>query len=186
MARARRDASATFRFSTRGVAKTQRQLTRMEQELDKAIREEFKTLAPLVTMIFREASPSRRLARGIVPSSRSFTRQNPNIEILSTYRDPTSGFDPLGVSRFGHRRKRIYPRADRGNASVISTKARRGPERGTQTAIAFHSRGRLYFRHYVSGQDPARDWVKTARDQAEPLIREATGRLGRKIVSSIP
>lgn len=112
--------------------------------------------------------------------------------IESTARD--FGYSLLGVSRFGHRggaRRVIRPREDRQPASVRATRKRRGTQalrragRG-QVALRFreHGTGRIIFRHYVHGYRPPSDWVRDSREAVKPIVREASTRLGRRIVTS--
>lgn len=93
-------------------------------------------------------------------------------------RNPTSGYDYVGVTRFGHRGI-IVPREDRGPASIIAT--RRPRATGANAALRFVIGGRVLYRRSTKGFHPVRDW----RDSALPAVREMAEhtmtRLGRRI-----
>jgi hypothetical protein len=188
--------SKVIRVSIRGVANYERKLTRAQQSMDTAIRDTLAELEKETLAVYRShaVGGSRgNLAEGL-QAQRTGTISRPGFQVESTYRDPKSGYDPLSVTRFGHRTKLIRPRDDRRRAVTISTKQPRGPEtadrfkvQGSQQALAFFSErhGKVIFRHYVKGQDPASDWVKDARAELTPILDAATERLGRRVQSSL-
>src|SRR5581483_2761035 len=80
-------------------------------------------------------------------------------EVVSTVRDPRSGFAYTGVSRFGHRYAtpdRIFPRADREAATVVAT--RRPRARGGNAALGPMLGGRFF--RSVRRFHPAFDWAR--------------------------
>lgn len=179
--------SAVIRISTRGVARTSRRLTVREQEVQADINEVIRDLGRTADRIFSRNSPSTRIADGlvVVPSPS-------RVELVSTFREKTSGYDPLGVTRFGHRKKIIRPRADRAPSSVTVTRAKRGPnlsasgKQRTQTALFFpDADGDGIFRHFVKGQTRRTDWVADSRLELLPYIDAASERLGRKVVGRL-
>lgn len=182
--------TAVFNVSARGVTRSMRQLSNAEDAIQEEIEETLDELRKPIRAIFRENSVSRRVGDELVllPFGAAGTV---GFQLVSTYRDPLTGYDPLGVTRFGHRKKYIQPSEDRARASTVATRLPRGPEvffnRRTgrfgaqQQALRMHGEPR--FRHKVKGQSRREDWVDVANQEARPLIAEATARLGRRIVS---
>jgi hypothetical protein len=139
------------------------------------------------TRIFQEEAlggPRGRIGRNIVASPvRSFGR--PGFILSSTYRTP-SGFDPLPVTRFGHRRKFIVPSQNRMLASTIATKKRRAA--GRRAALRITSRrqgGGFYFRYRVPAYKVTGDWVARAHRLLDPALDEAAQNIGRRVTASI-
>ena len=179
-------------ISARGVAKTDRALSSLERDAQRGIADAVRRVARAHEKLLRSHSPSRRIARTIQarPDESRPGRVQQVIHIEA--HDPATGFNILPITRFGHRRERIYPRADRGRATVISTGAPRGPEaqfkgqEKAQTALAFRDRsGKLIFRHYVKGYHPPSDWVEDAFREGKPVVQAEMTRLGRQILSGI-
>lgn len=180
---------AVIRISTSGVARTSRRLSRAEQGMQLRIEEAIHELRQPIERIFEIRSPSSGIAGGLFAQPVR-TPGRVGFELVSTYRDKFTGYDPLGVTRFGHRKKVIRPRADRAPSSVIATSAPRGPtpqfkgEKG-QTALRFPGpAGGAIFRHYAAGQTRRTDWVEDANVEARAVISREADRLGRKVVSS--
>lgn len=184
--------TATFRISAAGVSKTMRQLSAAEDHLQEQIEDTLDDLRRPIKSIFQEQSVSNRVGDGlkIMPFGVAGTV---GFQLVSTYRDPRTGFDPLGVTRFGHRKKYIVPREDRFRSSTIATKRPRGPEfigheqRSVQASVGpFRDRsGARMWRHKVKGQQRQVDWVDIAVQEVTPLITEASTRLGRRIRSRV-
>jgi hypothetical protein len=182
-----------LRTSVAGVARVERKLSRAELEITKGWAQEMQSLSEEALGIFESrvpGGPRGRIGRGLRVHAR--VRANRvGFELISTTRE--FGYDPLAVSRFGQRggaARKIRPREDRAPASVRSTRKRRGSQalrRAGKGQVALrlreHGTGRIIFRHYVRGYRPPSDWVKVAREEMKPVVREATARLGRRIVS---
>lgn len=111
-----------------------------------------------VERIFAAHAPvkSGRLRRGVVS-----TRAGRMVVVRATARNPQTGYDYVGVTRFGHRKAWIYPRQAR--------------------ALRFVIGGRVIYAKRVRGYKPATDW----RDEAMPAVRAAADaaavRLGRRV-----
>lgn len=187
-------ARSVITVSVAGAGKIEAKFTRAQRELDQALFEEFRTLAPEILAIFQAhaaGGPRGKIGRGLQVERAGSTSFRPSFSLVSTYRT-SEGFDPLGVTRFGHRRRIIRPRADRGEASVLAHSGLRGPSpdkpggKPTQTALRLLDRdGNVIFRHYVKGVRHQVDWVKEARSAIQPAIDRSTERLGRKVVSAL-
>lgn len=82
------------------------------------------------------------------------------------------GYDYVGVTRFGHRNRLIYPRMDREDASVISTRLPRRKRASKKALERAGTPGQLpalmipygtpTFQHKVRGIIQPVDWVDTA------------------------
>jgi hypothetical protein len=104
-------------------------------------------------------------------------------------RNPTSGFDYVAVTRFGHRVDRIYPTHRSSAASIVATKRRRGGETLTHgfdsfasnAALRFTIGGRVLFRHSVRGYHPASDWAEDALPEIEAQAQVVATRLGHTL-----
>lgn len=93
-------------------------------------------------------------------------------------RNPASGYDYVGVTRFGHRGI-IVPRADRMPASIVATHRLRA--RGGNAALRFVIGGRVFYRRSVRGFHPLRDWADTALPEVAGMAQQVMARLGRRI-----
>lgn len=180
-----------IRISATGKARTDRSLSSIEREAQRGIAEAVKRVARAHEKLLKSHSPSKRIARTIQARPDELRPGRVGMVIVIEARDPETGYNILPVTRFGHRRDRIYPRADRARATVLATGGPRGPEaqfkgEKAQTALAFRDRsGRLIFRHYVKGYHPPSDWVEDAMREGKPVIEAEMTRLGRQIVSSV-
>ncbi len=123
-------------------------------------------------LIFRGYAPRRsgRLRRGIrlLSTGGAFT-------VRADARNPATGYDYVGVTRFGHRLRIIRPRGDRAAASVVATgRARAG---GRQAALRIvMPGGQVIYRRQVKGYRPAHDWAARAH---RPIRRLAESNLVR-------
>lgn len=174
-----------FRGSVPGVARTARKLSRAERDLNRLMQKEMDSLSRRVLAIYRAQAPGGLADEVHVQRTGGIVRPGFSVTVKAT--DPTSGYNYLGVTRFGHRRKWIEPDLDRAPASVVATHVRRSPHRGSRPALRFVDKatGRVIFRYRVRGVRHSQDWVRVARDQTQPMISESTQRLGRRVVSSI-
>jgi hypothetical protein len=116
---------------------------------------------PALVHLYRGVAPFRsgRMRRNI--GSRAGGRV---VQVVSVARSE-EGFAYTGVTRFGHRAGRIYPR-----------KAK---------ALAFKIGGRTIIRSSVAGYHPAHDWAQDALPGAVEILHSAGGRIGRKLVGQL-
>lgn len=138
---------------------------------------------------YRRAAPkrTRNLERGIGRSDEA--RGGRRVTVVSAAaRNPLTGYDYVGVTRFGHRAARIYPRLDRAPATVRATKRARGrntfsPVAGLRgnAALRFEIGGRVLYRRWVRGYHPARDWAEGADPAIDTAIEAAVERLEERI-----
>lgn len=136
-----------------------------------------KELGRKAEVIFGAHAPfkSGRLIRGIS----SFTLGS-GVTVKAEARNPTSGYDYVGVTRFGH--GKIEPRSDRGSAFVLATKRRRATLRTkARAALRFTIGGRVVYAAYVNAWKPAGDWVESAMPEVEGAAQGVAARLGRRI-----
>lgn len=147
--------------------------------------------AVFVYQAYAPSGPSGRLGRGIravsaqgrVASSGRFATGR-QFAIVATARDRT-GYDYVGVTRFGHREAFISPRVDRERASVVSTrKARRDvTHHEGLPALAIPSRkgGPPIFRHQVRGFKPTHDWAAVANQVVNRETAQVAHETARRI-----
>jgi hypothetical protein len=153
------------RFITASAA-LKRQLLDAEKELGRKAEVIFGAHAPFRT---------GRLIRGIS----SFTLGN-GVTVKAEARNPQSGYDYVGVTRFGH--GKIVPRHDRGTAFVLATKKRRATKRtNARPALRFTIGGRVVYAAYVNAWKPAQDWADAAMPEVEAAAQGVAARLGRTI-----
>lgn len=96
-------------------------------------------------------------------------------------RNPSTGYDYVGVTRFGHKVARIYPK-HRYSAFVVASKQRRKSARTTgRAALRFTIGGRTVFAASVAGYHPATDWAEDALPEVQAQAQAVATRLGRKI-----
>jgi hypothetical protein len=123
-----------------------------------AIRQEFEgELAPRLVRIGRQTAPRRSgaLGRGLrAVVGRSIA--GVGVDVRSTVRS-RQGYPYTGVTRFGHRQARIYPRHGR----ALSTPW--GP------------------RAWVRGYRPTHDWADDTNRAAQPEIARSAERIGRRL-----
>ena len=122
---------------------------------------EFRGLAPRILRVGRQTAPSAsgRLSRGLRVDTRRQGR-GMKIELRSTARS-RAGYAYTGVTRFGHRRPWIYPRRARALATPWGPRKR------------------------VRGYKPSHDWADDTMRAAQPHIRRAGQRIGRRLAQEI-
>lgn len=127
-------------------------------------------------LIFQSFAPrqSGRLARGI----RAIVSGKHAI-ITAFARTPTTGYDYVGVTRFGHRQARIRPRSDRRPASVSATGRPRAT--GGRASLRFTMGGRVLYRKSVRGFRPKGDWAELARPNIEAAADDAAREIGERV-----
>jgi hypothetical protein len=133
-----------------------------ERELGKASEVVFAAHAPL---------RSRRLIRGI-----SSEAGGGGVIVKDIARNPESGYDYVGVTRFGHRVARIYPKHTAAASTLANGKRRKG-------ALRFSAGGGVLYRASVAGYHPASDWATDALPEVEVAAQAVATRLGRTIES---
>lgn len=127
-------------------------------------------LGRLSEVVFGAHAPHRsgRLIRGI-----SSTVTGAAVTVRAEARNPFTGYDYVGVTRFGHKVARIFPKHFTGR-SLATGKARKG-------ALRFSIGGRVLFRASVAGYRPASDWGEDALPEVRGQAQVVATRLGRKI-----
>lgn len=96
-------------------------------------------------------------------------------------RNPTSGYDYVGVTRFGHKVARIYPK-HRFSAFVMASKQRRKSQRTQgRAALRFTIGGRVVYAASVAGYHPDSDWAEDALPEVQALAQAVATRLGHTI-----
>lgn len=156
-------ARAVFRATVRARNAAQqfaRAPGRIERHMRDELEDEFRDEAEDV---LRERAPvlTSRLHDGI--SARPYSGGRIGFEVTAEAVDPRTGFDYVGVTRIGHRRRWIYPK----HAS----------------RIAFFS---LYIDRWVNaarvrGHQPASDWVEDSMPALRSLAAEHSRSLARRI-----
>lgn len=129
-------------------------------------------------VIFGAHAPHRtgRLIRGI-----SSVLLGGQVIVKAEAKNPQSGYDYVGVTRFGHRVARIYP-AQRFAAFVLDTKKRRKSGRTNHPpALRLVIGGRVLYRASVPGYHPDHDWAQDALPEIRAAATGVATRLGRRI-----
>ena len=121
-------------------------------------------------VVFGAYAPHRtgRLVRGIASIVAGAT-----VIVRDFAQNPESGYDYVGVTRFGHRVARIYPKHT--SASVLGTGKRKAG------ALRMVIGGRVLYRASVAGYHPASDWAEDALPEVEAEAEVVAARLGGKI-----
>jgi hypothetical protein len=150
-----------------------------DAELDRRLREAMREVGDDSEVIFQAHAlhHTGRMGRGI--KSDVVGR---NVEVTVTARDPISGYDYVGVTRFGHRKAFIEPRPDRAQASVVSTGGRRGTVRKGNAALRFVIGGRVIYRRRVRGFHPSEDWAERAMPEVNANAERVMKTLGQRII----
>lgn len=128
-------------------------------------------------VIFGAHAPhkSGRLIRGI-----SSFLLGGSVTVKDEARNPASGYDYVGVTRFGH--GKIVPRHDRGSAFVLATKKRRASSRTkARAALRFTVGGKVVYAAYVNAWKPAQDWATAALPEVEAAAQAVAQRVGQRI-----
>lgn len=102
-----------------------------------------------------------------------------NVEVTVFAQDPLTGYDYVGVTRFGHKVEFITPRADRRPASVLATGRRR--QTGHRAMLRFVINGRVFYRSRVRGFHPDHDWAEDAMPEIQASADRAMVRIGQRI-----
>jgi hypothetical protein len=146
--------------------------------LDRILAEEMRGLGDDAELAFAAVArkATGRMARNIKAHARGAT-----IEITVFARNPTSGFDYVAVTRFGHKVEWIYPRADRVRrpAYVLATKRKRAT--GRNAALRFVLGGRVIYARRVRAFQPDHDWADDAMPTVQRAADEAMARVKRRI-----
>jgi hypothetical protein len=97
--------------------------------------------------------------------------------------NPQSGYDYIGVTRFGHgiiRPKRAFAAF---NLHTKKPRSYHGPRSGHAPVLRFTVAGRVVFTPFVRAWKPASDWVTDALPEVEAQAQGVATALGRKIES---
>ena len=144
-----------------GAGYLSERLLRAARQLDREVAEEVQDLGDRAELIYAAHAlrDTGRMARGI-----RAVGQGDEVVVRADARDPRSGFDYVGVTRFGHRVRVIRPNPPR-------------------RALAFTPKGGggTVFRRSVRGFRPAGDWADRAYPQVRAEGERAAARLGRRI-----
>lgn len=172
-------ARITAKVDDQGLAnRVGRELTRFKHDVA-SVRREIGEDAEVIFAAHAPKGESGRLFRGI--KARTIGE---DIVIEATARDPESGYDYVGVTRFGHKVLKIYPgRVARSTASAVRITSH-GAVRQRQT---FVSRGSFALktpwgpRAWVRGYKPATDWAEQGQSEVELLASVAMQRYANDI-----
>ena len=140
----------------------------VSSEITAAMIRSARNIATDAELVYQEHAPRRtgRLARGI-----RATALGDQVVVTATAVDPKTGFDYVGVTRFGHRKALIVPVTKRGkprkSRSLRRNLSGQFISRGAGFLV-FTSRGRLWRLRSVRGFRPIGDWT----DRALPEIRQ--------------
>lgn len=143
-----------------------RRAEQLRHDTEAAVRD----LGERAELIYAAHAPhaTGRLARGI-----SSQAQGLSAVVRADARNPQSGYDYVGVTRFGHRQARLY--AKHAPATVLATgKARVG-------VLRFTIGGRVFYRRSVKAYHPLQDWSQRAMPQIRAQADRTMAELGRKI-----
>ncbi len=161
--------NAVFRASVRGYKRTAGRLSAAGRAVQPIILAEFRgSLSVQVLEIGQEFAPedTSRLKNELTApvSSRGGTVR---INLRSPVKDPESGYEYTGVTRFGHRKKILRP-----------VKAER---------FQFYSNvaGRVISPKQVRGYRPEADWVQEAKPVMVEAVEEAGENIGREIATRV-
>lgn len=169
-----------YRVQITGADRVARRMQIAAATIDDDVLEAQKALGETSELIFAAYALKRtgRLARGIVSRVLGSV-----VQVEAHAKDPRSGYDYVGVTRFGHRVARIEPRADRAPASVRATGRSRA--RGAHAALRIPVGGTAIYRRWSRGFHPARDWAEAAIPQVEAAAERQAQKLGEKVAERI-
>lgn len=101
-----------------------------------------------------------------------------HVEVTVFARNPETGYDYVGVTRFGHKAEYITP-VTRSAATVLATGRRRA--HGHAAALRFVIGGRVVFAKRVKAFHPDHDWAEDAMPQVQLSADRAMRRVGQRI-----
>jgi hypothetical protein len=99
------------------------------------------------------------------------------VTVTDVAKNPESGYDYIGVTRFGHAVARIFAKHSAKATSVLASGKRR------MGALKLTIGGRTIYRMSVAGYHPASDWARDALPEVQVAAQGVATRLGRTIES---
>lgn len=146
----------TFTFEAGRAAS---ELRRMSEKMPGEMQRTMVFLGEVTEPIYAQVAPRRtgRLARGIRATTVGLV-----MVVRAVARNPETGYDYVGVTRFGHRVSRIYARSAQ--------------------ALRFTVGGQLLLRKSVRGYHPASDWAERGHRAADQAAEIAARRFGERVV----
>lgn len=166
---------ARYRAKLSNSASVSKTLFRIGEILQEGQESAVEEVAETAARLYRQEASriSSRVASGI-----SVKQDGKTLVVRASAKDPDTGYDYVGVTRFGHRKERIYP-ARRRPASVVSTGKKRG--KGKRAALRFEINGQVLYRASVKGFKPAGDWAARAHPLVEQEARRQLSTIGRRL-----
>lgn len=161
-----------------GVGRSLQQMVlQMERDMDEEIRE----IGDEAELLYAAAAlkSTGRMARNV----KAHHLGGSVVHVDVHARDPKTGYDYVGVTRFGHTVARITPSEARRPASVISTRRRRARVHyltGPRPALRLPSGE---FRYSVRGFHPSGDWALKAWPAVKAAGEAHAHKLGAKILA---
>jgi hypothetical protein len=155
-------ATARLQVETVGARRLASRMQRAAAELPAIMAEEMRgRLSPALVRAYRVFAPRRsgRL-RGNIASRVGGT----TLQVESTARSD-QGYPYTGVTRYGHRVKRIYPRRAK--------------------ALRFVIGGRVVFASSVRGYSPTHDWAQDAHPGARREVATAGRVIGHRVAERL-
>lgn len=151
-------ASVDVKVRTLGAGRASRRFLMASQAVEEELQKGLEELGDVSELIFAAHALRRsgRMARGVV--ARAFGSK---VIVRVDAKDPKSGFDYVGVTRFGHR------------VSIIRPKRAK--------ALRIPLAGGVIFRRSSRGFHPAGDWAEQAIPQIEREAQSVATRIGRRI-----
>lgn len=133
-------------------------------------------IAQAAETVFQSHAPFKtgRLIRGIAAQM-----HGSEAVVTADAKNPETGYDYVGVTRFGHKVARIEPRSDRAEATVLASGKKRAT--GHKAALRFTIGGRTLYRHSVAAYHPDSDWAEDAMPEVEAEAQIVVSRLGRRL-----
>lgn len=150
------------------------------EELDRDAQDAIEGLGTDAELIFASHAPTRtgRLGRGI-----QSVLVGAMVIVRSTARNPKTGYNYTGVTRFGHRTMWIEPRhSPRNREKYLAPIPGVGP-RWVYRQPALSVGGRFFAR--VRGYKPSHDWAEEAIPEVHRETTATATRLGREIVAKL-
>jgi hypothetical protein len=159
--------TAVYRASVIGAGRPGRRLIGARRALQ----------AELTATMREEAGHMERIARPFAPKDRGLLRQRLEARVHSRggrifatlhsqARNPTTGFAYTNVTRFGHRKRWIYPRR--------------------ASHLVFRGRdGNLVFAKRVRGYRPENDWAELAAKAMDAHLSATEDQIGRRILTRL-